>query len=156
MKLGEYVAKYRADHGLSQRKFAEECGLSNGYISMIEKSLNPQTGTRITPSLPALKKLATGMKLSISALLEEVDDIPVELSVKPNILDSGWAKKKIPPKVSDKGIKVVCKIDSSLYDNLCTLAETENRSFEDELEYLLFWAVEEEIERYVDKQNCYE
>lgn len=152
MKLGEFVVKYRTEHDLSQRKFAEECGLSNGYISMIEKSLNPQTGTKITPSLPALKKLATGMRLSVSALLEEVDDIPVELSVKPNVLDNGWAKKKIPPKISDKGIKVVCKIDSSLYDNLCSLAESDNRSFEDELEYLLFWAVEAEIERYVNEQ----
>ena len=71
MNLGEYVVKYRTAHGLSQRKFAEECGLSNGYISMIEKSLNPQTGTKITPSLPALKKLFLHFwrKLMISPLI---------------------------------------------------------------------------------------
>ena len=37
MTLKDLVIKYRADNGLSQRQFALQCGLSNGYISMLEK-----------------------------------------------------------------------------------------------------------------------
>lgn len=44
MTLGEIIVKYRLEHGLSQRQFALRCGLSNGYIAMIEKNRNPATG----------------------------------------------------------------------------------------------------------------
>lgn len=37
MTLGEFIRKYRSEHDLSQRQFALKCGLSNGYISMLEK-----------------------------------------------------------------------------------------------------------------------
>ena len=60
MTLKDLVIKYRADNGLSQRQFALQCGLSNGYISMLEKGINPSTGAKITPTLQALNKLAAG------------------------------------------------------------------------------------------------
>jgi transcriptional regulator with XRE-family HTH domain len=41
MTLGEYIKKYRSEHGLSQRQFANLCGVSNGYASMLEKGMNP-------------------------------------------------------------------------------------------------------------------
>lgn len=83
MTLADYISKYRADHGLSQRKFAEQCGLSNGYISMLEKGLNPNTNKPIVPSLLQLQKLADGMNTPLMQLLEEVEDIPVDLSLIP-------------------------------------------------------------------------
>lgn len=83
MTLADYISKFRADHGLSQRKFAEQCGLSNGYISMLEKGLNPNTNKPIVPSLLQLQKLADGMNTPLMQLLEEVEDIPVDLSLIP-------------------------------------------------------------------------
>lgn len=80
MTLAEYLSQYRTDHGLSQRKFAEQCGLSNGYISMLEKGLNPNTNKPIVPSLLQLKKLADGMNTPLTHLLECVEDIPFDLS----------------------------------------------------------------------------
>ena len=44
MKIGDLIQKYRAEHDMSQRQFAIMCGLSNGYISMLEKGKNPKTG----------------------------------------------------------------------------------------------------------------
>lgn len=81
MTLRDLVKEYRASHNLSQRQFAAACGLSNGYVSMLEKNLNPKTGLPVTPSLPALKKIATGMGISLTDLFTRADDIPVDLLV---------------------------------------------------------------------------
>lgn len=80
MKLGELIKAYRDDHDLSQRQFAIQCRLSNGYISMLEKNLNPKTGRPVTPTIPQLKKLADGMGVTMSTMLEQVDDMDVDLS----------------------------------------------------------------------------
>ena len=39
MKLSEIIKKYRKEHDLSQRQMGARCGLSTGYISLIEKAL---------------------------------------------------------------------------------------------------------------------
>lgn len=51
MTLKDLIIEYRNDHGLSQRQFATACGLSNGYISMLEKEMNPNTKLPVTPTL---------------------------------------------------------------------------------------------------------
>ena len=79
MTLRELITQYRSEHGLSQRQFATQCSLSNGYISMLERGLNPKTQLPLTPTLPALKKLATGMGISLSELISVADDMPVSL-----------------------------------------------------------------------------
>ena len=79
MTLSELVQEYRREHDLSQRQFASACGLSNGYISMLERNVNPKTGLPVTPSLPALKKIADGMGISLTDLFTRTDDIPVDL-----------------------------------------------------------------------------
>lgn len=40
MKLSEIIKKYRKEHDLSQRQMGARCGLSTGYISLIEKEIN--------------------------------------------------------------------------------------------------------------------
>lgn len=79
MTLSDLVQEYRREHGLSQRQFASICGLSNGYISMLERNVNPKTGQPVTPSLPALKKIADGMSITLTDLFTRTDDIPVDL-----------------------------------------------------------------------------
>lgn len=79
MTLGELITNYRTKHGLSQRKFAEKCNISNGYISMIEKGEHPKTKQPITPTLDKLKSLARGMEMSLQQLCMFVDDIDVSL-----------------------------------------------------------------------------
>ncbi len=81
MTLRELVITFRTEKGLSQRQFAALCGLSNGYISMLEKNVNPKTGLPVTPSLPALKKIARGMGLTLNDLFLKADDMPVDLLV---------------------------------------------------------------------------
>lgn len=79
MTLSEFIKGYREERGLSQRQFANVCGLSNGYIAMLERGVNPSTGEPITPSIVALKKMATGMGITMAALFSAVDDIPVDM-----------------------------------------------------------------------------
>jgi repressor LexA len=79
MKLGDLIREYRESHDYSQRQFAVMCNLSNGYISFLEKGINPNTGKPITPTLPQLKKLADGMRISLSDLFDKVDDMPIDL-----------------------------------------------------------------------------
>lgn len=80
MTLSEYVIAYRETHGLSQRQMAIKCGLSNGYISMLEKNENPKTGRPLVPSIPALEKLAKGLGMTLNELFSAIDDMPVDMS----------------------------------------------------------------------------
>ena len=83
MTLKEIIVAYRTEHNLSQRQFALRCGLSNGYISMIEREENPKTGQPITPTLQKLKQLADGMGITMSELFQIADDMPVNLMQEP-------------------------------------------------------------------------
>ena len=108
MTLKDLIIEYRNDHGLSQRQFATACGLSNGYISMLEKEMNPNTKLPVTPTLPKLKQLASGMGMSLTDLLVKVDDMPVEL-----ILDDADSKKLVP-EIEDELDAEIMKIISGL------------------------------------------
>lgn len=88
MKLGDLIKEYRESHDLSQRQFAMSCGLSNGYISMLEKGKNPKTNRPVTPTLQQLKKLADGMGTTMMDMLEQVDDMPVDLATEARELTS--------------------------------------------------------------------
>lgn len=46
---------------------------------MLEKGINPSTGAPITPTLTQLKKISDGMGITLMALFERVDDMPVDL-----------------------------------------------------------------------------
>lgn len=80
MKLSEYIISYRTQHRLSQRQFAKICDLSNGYISMLENEVNPKTNEPVQPSIPALRKIAIGMGISLSELFASIDDTLIDLS----------------------------------------------------------------------------
>lgn len=79
MTLGELIVRYRQEHHLSQRQFAAASNLSNGYISMLEKGINPNTEQPIVPTLMAFKKLANCMGTSVEDILSQIDDMPVSL-----------------------------------------------------------------------------
>lgn len=80
MTIGDVIKKYREDHDISQRQFAVKCGISNGYISMLERDINPKTKEPIKPSLTALKAIASAMNISLNDLLIQADDMQIDLS----------------------------------------------------------------------------
>lgn len=73
MTLGEIIRQFRQEHDLSQRQFAMRCGLSNGYIAMLEKNMNPKTGKPISVSLENLHDIASAMSMTADELMRMAD-----------------------------------------------------------------------------------
>lgn len=80
MSLGEFIRKYREEHGLSQRQLAKICGLSNGYISQLELGKNRKTGLPISPNLTRLHMLSKGMGIKVDDLLQFIAEDEVSIS----------------------------------------------------------------------------
>jgi transcriptional regulator with XRE-family HTH domain len=59
--LGEFIRRQRELAQLSVRQLAEMCGISNPYLSQIERGLR-------TPSSMILQSLAKGLRLSAETL----------------------------------------------------------------------------------------
>lgn len=73
MTLGNIIENYRNEQHMSQRQFALKCGLSNGYIDMLEKNRNPKTGKPIKYSTDVLKKVAAVMGITGDELVRMID-----------------------------------------------------------------------------------
>lgn len=100
MTVGEVVNNYRSSNHLTMQEFADRCGLSKAYISMVEKGKHPQNNRKLVPNLETLAKLAKGMDTDINTFLSVLDldtivsvnlqnnhdDLPEELTV----LSSAW------------------------------------------------------------------
>lgn len=74
MLLGDLIKEYRIKNELSLRAFANKCGLSYTYISMLEKNKDYRTGKPIAPTLDSVKYIAKAMNLSIDELLKILDN----------------------------------------------------------------------------------
>ena len=60
-------------------QYAKSASISKGYISMLEKGYNPQTGKKIIPSINALNNIAIATGTDLDHLLKIIDDIEVSL-----------------------------------------------------------------------------
>lgn len=74
LKLGEIIKKFRDEHKLSMDKFAEQSGLTKGYISMLEKNEHPKSKKPIIPTEETLIKVAKGMGVDIEVVLNNLDE----------------------------------------------------------------------------------
>lgn len=80
MTLGDIVKNYRTEHGLSLREFSRISGVSNGYISMLEKNEHPKTKKPIVPSIEKMRCIANAMGMSFDSLLDMIDsDQPISI-----------------------------------------------------------------------------
>ena len=73
MTLGEYILSYRQMHGMSQRKFAALSGLTNTYISNLERGTN-SNGSITTPSLETYQAVAKATGCEAADLIALLDD----------------------------------------------------------------------------------
>lgn len=67
--LGQLITSIRRDQHLSLRKLAALTGLSRTYLNNLEKGKDPSSGKPLTPSLPTLRKLATGLSVPLHELI---------------------------------------------------------------------------------------
>lgn len=110
MKLGDFIRQYRTEHGISQRSFAKMSGLSNAYISMLENGINPSTGRPVSISISLLQKLAVAMNTTIDYIVDNIDDTPVELLEKIEIL-SNLKNEKISPFIPSPNLMPIEPMD---------------------------------------------
>jgi len=62
-RLSHVLKRLRNAQGLTQEQVAEKAGVSKNYITMLE------TGTRKSPSLPVLRRLAKALGVPVTELL---------------------------------------------------------------------------------------
>lgn len=74
MTLGNLILKYRMENDMSQRQFAARCGVSNAYISMLEKGVNPSTGKPVVPTMQQFRAIYTAMGYTLDEILRLIDD----------------------------------------------------------------------------------
>ena len=132
MTLGDCVREYRTEHSLSQRKFADMCGLSNAYISVLEKNVNPKTKEAPAPTVGVYKKIANAMGISAQELMEKAEDSSVSLGSKMTI--------EIPAMPSHQ----------DLIDPLSKAIETQQNTLEIELLTLFHSMEDTDKEKFLD------
>lgn len=130
--LGTIIKKYRDEHGLSMDAFAELSGISKGYISMLEKNINPRTGKSITPSLDTYNAVAKALKIDLDKLLSMVDseeEVFLQSKYLPkNIVRVKYPTKKIPlvgtiaagvPILAEENIEEYIDLDERIKADFC-------------------------------------
>ena len=74
MTLGDIIKQYRHEKNLSMDAFAERCGITKGYVSMIEKNENPRTKLPITPTTKTLESVSFAMGITVLELLDKINE----------------------------------------------------------------------------------
>ena len=74
MTLGEIVRSYRTDHSMNMQEFANKCGLSKAYISILERNYNPSSGKPPVPSLGTIRAIAKAVETNFNDVFCALDD----------------------------------------------------------------------------------
>ena len=72
MTLGDVIAKYRAENGLSMDQFAERSNISKAYISMLERN-KTQRGSVPVPSIETYQNVARAIGRDTDELIRLID-----------------------------------------------------------------------------------
>lgn len=75
MKLGDKIKQFRLKKKLTMQQLADLSGKSKGYISMLEKGINPQTQKPIEPSLEAIQSIAKSLNVDLEDLISDTEDV---------------------------------------------------------------------------------
>ena len=84
MNIGDIIKRYREEHDITQQVFADACGVSKSYISLLESKKSSRSNEPIVPSIDVAYRMANFMKISIDDLFESVDGKqPISLAASP-------------------------------------------------------------------------
>lgn len=75
MKLGDKIKQFRIEKNLTMQQLADLSGKSKGYISLLEKGINPQTRKPIEPSLEAIQSIAKALNVDLEDLISDTEDV---------------------------------------------------------------------------------
>jgi transcriptional regulator with XRE-family HTH domain len=111
--IGEYIREQREQAKISMRQLAQSAGVSNPYLSQIERGLRK-------PSADILQQIAKGLRISAEALYVQagiLEDRPADSGVRSALLAD--------PELSERQKQVLMEIyESFRRENAATGAET--------------------------------
>lgn len=125
MKLSEIVKKYREEHGLSLRAFAERVGVSHNAIANIENERNSH-GNPFVPTMETLVGIASAMGISLNDLLHMMGDEDVFITETDELRDMLKDNPDIRWMLS-----TTSKFDKDDFDAVVNLIKSINRRYED-------------------------
>lgn len=125
MKLSEIVKKYREEHGLSLRAFAERVGVSHNAIANIENERNSH-GNPFVPTMETLIGIASAMGISLNDLLHMMGDEDVFVTETDELRDM----LKDNPDMRWM-LSTTSKFDKDDFDTVVNLIKSINRRYED-------------------------
>jgi len=119
--IGEYIREQREQAKISMRQLAQTAGVSNPYLSQIERGLRK-------PSADILQQLAKGLRISAEALYVQagiLEDRPADSGVRSALLAD--------PELSERQKQVLIEIyESFRRENATTTAATADTTAEPE------------------------
>jgi transcriptional regulator with XRE-family HTH domain len=111
--IGEYIREQREQAKISMRQLAQSAGVSNPYLSQIERGLRK-------PSADILQQIAKGLRISAEALYVQagiLEDRPADSGVRSALLAD--------PELSERQKQVLMEIyESFRRENAATGAQT--------------------------------
>ena len=125
MKLSEIVKKYREEHGLSLRAFAERVGVSHNAIANIENERNSH-GNPFVPTIETLVGISSAMGISLNDLLHMMGDEDVFVTETDELRDM----LKDNPDMRWM-LSTTSKFDKDDFDAVVNLIKSINRRYED-------------------------
>ena len=125
MRIGELIKEYCESHGMSYQKFADSCGVSKGYVSMLVRGVNNKTGRPPEVGIKVYKGIADTMGMSLSELLKQVDNAPVVFDTSAiRVLD---AEKQNYSGLANLIVERLIESDNALLNRETQLSDDERR-----------------------------
>jgi transcriptional regulator with XRE-family HTH domain len=114
--IGEYIREQREQAKISMRQLAQSAGVSNPYLSQIERGLRK-------PSADILQQIAKGLRISAEALYVQagiLEDRPADSGVRSALLAD--------PQLSERQKQVLMEIYESFRRENTAATETDTES----------------------------
>jgi transcriptional regulator with XRE-family HTH domain len=111
--IGDYIREQREQARISMRQLAQQAGVSNPYLSQIERGLRK-------PSADILQQIAKGLRISAEALYVQagiLEDRPTDSGVRSALLAD--------PELSERQKQVLIEIYESFRKENAALAEAQ-------------------------------
>ena len=121
MKLGDKIKQFRLEKKLTMQQLADLSGKSKGYISMLEKGINPQTQKPIEPSLEAIQSIAKSLSVDLEDLISDTEDVTRLPKLNNSIVE----------KITDTVQKLNKNNQSKIYQYTKNLLQFQNRIFKE-------------------------
>ena len=74
MTIGKIIKEYRKRTGATMNDVAERCGITKGYVAMLEKGVNSKNHKAIKPTIETILKICKGLGLNIDEVFDSLDD----------------------------------------------------------------------------------